>query len=140
MIMGPFTMMEHSFLIYLFIYFSFSLVFVLCFDSFGGRQFPDVFDLPRRRQGGPGRRALHPGSIGGHPGAHAFGHLLLVTRKMMQQYLCVCETCCCATGVISQASVMDVTDTDRCKGLSDPPVWLQYRRLLKEAEGRDVPL
>ena len=35
---------------------------------------------------------------------------------------------------------MDVTDSDKCKGLSDPPVWLQYRRLLKEAEHRDVPL
>jgi len=39
-----------------------------------------------------------------------------------------------------QASVMDVTDTDRCKGLTDPPVWLQYKRLIKEAEGRDISL
>lgn len=39
-----------------------------------------------------------------------------------------------------QASVMDVTDSDRCKGLTDPPVWLQYKRLLKEAEGRDISL
>ena len=35
---------------------------------------------------------------------------------------------------------MDVTDSDRCKGLTDPPVWPQYKRLLKEAEKRDVPL
>jgi len=35
---------------------------------------------------------------------------------------------------------MDVTDSDRCKGLNDPPVWLQYKRLLKEAEGRDISL
>ena len=40
----------------------------------------------------------------------------------------------------NQASVMDVTDSDRCKGLTDPPVWPQYKRLLKEAEKRDVPL
>lgn len=39
-----------------------------------------------------------------------------------------------------QASVMDVTDTDRCKGLTDPPVWQRYRQLLKEAENRDIPL
>ncbi|XP_046448446.1 fucose mutarotase-like [Daphnia pulex] len=40
----------------------------------------------------------------------------------------------------SPVSVMDVTDNDRCKGLSDPPVWPQYKRLLKEAEQRDIPL
>ena len=35
---------------------------------------------------------------------------------------------------------MDVTDTDRSKGLSDPSVWADYKRLLKESEQRDIPL
>ena len=35
---------------------------------------------------------------------------------------------------------MDVTDTDRSKGLSDPSVWADYKRLLKVSEKRDIPL
>ncbi|KAK4026665.1 hypothetical protein OUZ56_015692 [Daphnia magna] len=40
----------------------------------------------------------------------------------------------------SPASVMDMTDTDRCKGLPEPPLWPEYKRLMKEAEKRDIPL
>jgi len=40
----------------------------------------------------------------------------------------------------SPASVMDVTDSDRCKGLTDPPVWATYRQLLSLAEKRSIEL
>lgn len=35
---------------------------------------------------------------------------------------------------------MDVTDSDRCKGFTDPPVWAKYRQLLNEAEKRTIEL
>ncbi len=35
---------------------------------------------------------------------------------------------------------MDVTDMDKTKGMSEPAVWPVYRRLIREAEGRDISL
>ena len=112
-------------------YFFFSFLKI----SFSRRQFPDGVHVRRRCQTNQSRRTFNSGAFRSYSSIDAARFLLLVTGTKSWNVLFLN---CINDG--NQASVMDVTDSDRCKGLTDPPVWPQYKRLLKEAEKRDVPL